>query len=297
VESSFTDNPSPATLLDQPKAAYPTIKQSWEILGTYLVVALGVGLFVYKLVSILSILRPVSGAIFTVLTEVALFLVIWRKSGGKQVSHIRLTGYELPWLYAALPVLALAQVVLLSLLAFIHLPNIAEASFRDLVKQPALALFVMCIAAPALEELVFRGIVLRGLLKNYAPWVAISQSALLFGLVHLNPALTVAAGFIGLLLGWLYYRTQSLWLCMAMHSLHNFLAFIRLSKTSLGDIETAKQLFGSDAGYGFALAVSALVVGLILWRIQQTTTPAKLEHALVVSESGVNSTETKASSV
>lgn len=221
---------------------------------------------------------------FTVLTEIALFLVLWRKAGGKQSNPIRLTGHELLWLYAVLPILVLANITVLTLVEFLHLPNIAEAAFRDLVKQPTLALFVMCVAAPVLEELIFRGIVLKGLLKNYSPWVAIGQSALLFGLIHINPVQIVGAGLIGLLLGWLYYRTRSLWLCMAGHSLNNLVAFLGMTNSSVSDVETANKLFGSNAGYALALVVSALTMGIIVWRVQQSTKPVMQEYAPVVSE-------------
>lgn len=45
----------------------------------------------------------------------------------------------------------------------------------------------MVIAAPVLEELIFRGMMLEGLLKKYSPVTSIIISSILFGVAHLNP--------------------------------------------------------------------------------------------------------------
>ena len=102
------------------------------------------------------------------------------------------------------------------------------------------------ILAPVAEEFVFRGGLLRTLLsmmrvrgwesgryvaptassasvaptrssasgeragRAWAPWLAIAFSALLFGVVHMNWAQGFHGFIMGLLLGWLYYRTGSM---------------------------------------------------------------------------------------
>ena len=60
--------------------------------------------------------------------------------------------------------------------------------FADLIGQSSFFSFLsIVIAAPILEELIFRGIILDGLLKKYSPINSILISSVLFGLVHLNP--------------------------------------------------------------------------------------------------------------
>lgn len=51
------------------------------------------------------------------------------------------------------------------------------------------------IIAPLTEEWVFRGLILRGLLGRWRPAAAIAVSALLFALIHFNPAHTSSTGF------------------------------------------------------------------------------------------------------
>lgn len=46
-------------------------------------------------------------------------------------------------------------------------------------------------------------------------------SALIFGIVHGNPVQMFFASILGLVLGWVYYRTGSLLPCMLMHFINN----------------------------------------------------------------------------
>lgn len=86
---------------------------------------------------------------------------------------------------------------------------------------------VVCIFAPLVEELVFRGAVLRVMLEGSSRhWGPIAISALLFALVHANPAQIPHAFALGLLLGWMYYRTGSVIPGIMMHWVNNTLAYV-----------------------------------------------------------------------
>lgn len=85
------------------------------------------------------------------------------------------------------------------------------------------------VLAPVAEEMVFRGAILRTLLKlfdNRWHWIAILISALLFGLIHGNDAQFVHALLIGLLLGWTYYRTDSIIPGIVLHWVNNTVAYV-----------------------------------------------------------------------
>ena len=79
-----------------------------------------------------------------------------------------------------------------------------------------------CILAPLCEEFLCRGIILRGILVTTAsPRKAIFWSAFIFAFIHLNPWQAIPAFLIGLLFGWIYYRTGSLWATIFLHCLNN----------------------------------------------------------------------------
>ncbi|MBC5630982.1 CPBP family intramembrane metalloprotease [Clostridium sp. NSJ-6] len=80
-----------------------------------------------------------------------------------------------------------------------------------------------CIIAPIFEEILYRGVLLNGLLKKYNYKKAIIYSALIFGIAHMNLPQGVNAFFLGVIIGLAYYYTRSIYLCMAMHFINNFL--------------------------------------------------------------------------
>ncbi|QKG58965.1 CPBP family intramembrane metalloprotease [Hymenobacter sp. BRD128] len=144
---------------------------------------------------------------------------------------------------------------------------------------PVLSLFFGCLLAPVLEEILFRGLLLRGLLRNYSPVVAIGQSALLFGVFHLNPAQSLFALLMGLMLGWLYYRTQSLALCIALHALNNLLSFSSMMYNGTALNEAAQHRILSSNSFLLTLLVAGLLMGGLLWWINRITSPAPAELA------------------
>ena len=85
---------------------------------------------------------------------------------------------------------------------------------------------VTAIFAPIFEEWMCRGVVLRGLLTKMKPVWAIVISALFFALIHLNPWQALNAFIIGLVMGYVYYRTGSLLLTMLIHFVNNGTAVI-----------------------------------------------------------------------
>ena len=84
----------------------------------------------------------------------------------------------------------------------------------------ASAAWVLLIAiAPGIaEELVYRGLLQRGLLQRWSPAAAILTSTLLFALVHGQPTAMVFIVPIGLWFGVVVWRTGSVWPTILMHA-------------------------------------------------------------------------------
>lgn len=107
-----------------------------------------------------------------------------------------------------------------------QLPNLLADQF-DMILKDRWGYLAVGLLAPVAEEIVFRGAILKSLLQwNKRHWLGISVSALLFALVHGNPAQMPHAFLVGLLLGWMYYRTGSLVPCVAYHWVNNTIAYI-----------------------------------------------------------------------
>ena len=99
----------------------------------------------------------------------------------------------------------------------------------DVVRHP-FTLFTTSVIAPITEEVIFRGALLRRMLQSskFSPWLAIVCSALLFSVGHVFSVMIINALFIGLLFGWLYYKTRSLLLTISLHLVNNILYSIVL---------------------------------------------------------------------
>lgn len=109
-----------------------------------------------------------------------------------------------------------------------EMPEQMMKMFEEVMKKP-IGYVVIGILAPFAEEVVFRGAILRkllGMMDEKRHWVAITISALVFGLVHLNIPQGIHAFLIGLLLGWMYYRTRSILPGILFHWVNNSVAFI-----------------------------------------------------------------------
>ena len=77
------------------------------------------------------------------------------------------------------------------------------------------------ILAPFAEELFFRAVIYRWLRDQWGMWPAILVSSLVFGIVHVDPAVGAAAAVLGVLLAWIYERSDSLWAPVVVHILNN----------------------------------------------------------------------------
>jgi membrane protease YdiL (CAAX protease family) len=80
----------------------------------------------------------------------------------------------------------------------------------------------VALYSPAVQELIFRGLVLTALLQRMDSRIAIAVSAVLFALVHAPDVTSIATALpFGFLAGWLFVRSRSLWTPIVSHVLIN----------------------------------------------------------------------------
>lgn len=97
------------------------------------------------------------------------------------------------------------------------------------------------ILAPVLEEIIFRGILLRGLLTRYSSALSIVLSSLLFALIHINMTQITPAFLLGLLFGLIFVKTHSLIFTIILHFWANAISWI----CTYGEIRNIFQIFTS----------------------------------------------------
>lgn len=138
------------------------------------------------------------------------------------------------------------------------IPNIMEQSFDVIISSWA-GILAVAVAGPILEELLFRGAVEKLLLQQYAPGKAILFSALIFGVFHINPAQIVPAFLMGLMLGWMYYKTASLIPCIVVHILNNSLSVYLM--IHYPDVKEVDELVTGPTYWIISLVAIGLLVG------------------------------------
>jgi membrane protease YdiL (CAAX protease family) len=95
------------------------------------------------------------------------------------------------------------------------------------------SIIVMGIIPGLMEEMFFRGLVLDGLNRNYTKRRAIIISALLFGVIHLNPWQFYSGFIVGLISAWICLNTNSILLSIFIHFFNNTLYTITVKYRDL----------------------------------------------------------------
>lgn len=89
----------------------------------------------------------------------------------------------------------------------------------------AINLFAIAVLPALLEEMIYRGYILRTL-RPYGNWFAVIISSLLFSLMHGNLRQIPFAFIVGLVLGLLYVVTDNIWLPIAVHFTNNAISVL-----------------------------------------------------------------------
>jgi hypothetical protein len=92
----------------------------------------------------------------------------------------------------------------------------------------ALALLLVAVLVPILEELVFRGFILGGLTRHLSFGWANTLQACLFAILHFDFTHVAFYVSLGLVAGWLVRRTRGLGASIALHVLNNAIATVWL---------------------------------------------------------------------
>lgn len=160
----------------------------------------------------------------TLLTgQIMMGIYLW-KAGYISTQKSTWSPVSVPYLLGSALAILTCGFLLSALMGLLDwIPNIMEQSF-DILQSGWGGILTIVIIGPVLEELLFRGAITKALLQQYDPPKAIFISALLFGIIHINPAQIIPAFLIGILLAWTYYKTGSLIPGIFMHILNNSLS-------------------------------------------------------------------------
>ena len=145
------------------------------------------------------------------------------------------------------------------------MPEWLEATMKELLHAPFwITLISVSVFAPLFEEWLCRGIVLRSLLTKYSPATAIIVSAVFFAIIHFNPWQAIPAFILGLLFGYVYYKTGSLKLTMLMHCANNTMAAVFSRIPTFEEAKSFIDVMNPWTYAGIFICSAAFVVAAII---------------------------------
>ena len=211
-------------------------------------------------------MSAVSYALSMGLTIVGVLIYRALRRGEGKLFSLSLKGFN--------PILILWGFVLVLITGIVIEPvlNLFPESFLELLNQMGAkggwSVLMLVVLAPIMEEVLFRGILLESVRSKYSSGRAIVVSALMFGVIHIIPQQVVNAFVIGLILGYIYVRTESLWPVIIIHALNNAMAYVVMQWSDGANI-TVRSLIENDTIYAVVYGASLMlfaVSGYMVWR-------------------------------
>lgn len=127
-----------------------------------------------------------------------------------------------------------------------------------------------CCVAGFAEELLFRGVIQSGF-KKWGIKVAVGFSALIFMIMHGSVLQTVHQFIIGVVIGYIFYKTNNLWIGVIIHFFNNFIPvtevylLTELAKSGgSGASDSVTEWVVEPAGYG-SILIEFIIALVVAW--------------------------------
>lgn len=187
-----------------------------------------------------------------------ILLCLWKFNGKKIISHScsNFSTAYVPYII----ILGICTYFPIGVIEdIICLPDYLMDDFEKSVFNPY-EILLICLIGPFVEELLFRGVVLKRLLiyMNNV-YSAIISSAVLFALFHVNPAQIPGALILGLITGYIVYRTKSIFYSFFVHAIYNSLCCLQYF--AIGYESKTIDLVNGNWYIYLLLAISSLGIG------------------------------------
>ncbi|MDR0560831.1 MAG: CPBP family intramembrane metalloprotease [Prevotellaceae bacterium] len=250
---------------------YPNLKQMWEVFGIFIIINFGLEFIKYVLDHVFKIASfpPETGEWlgFLIYFMSMFFTALYVKNASQSTDFDY--GFAIAkspvQLFLILAVISPALIIINGSIAdIIPMPKFIEESFISMIRPNFPSFLTVVIAAPVMEELLCKGIILRGLIHNMSANKAILWSALFFAILHMNPWQGIPAFIIGLISGWIFWKTKSVIPCIFLHLMNNGVGFIFLLLLN-NPLMSMSDIF--NVYYPHVLVLSAAILSACLYVI------------------------------
>lgn len=152
----------------------------------------------------------------------------WKDFGINKISFRRIVKFvALGWLWVIVFNFLLAAAVMLlnrAIPGFLGQEPVAPL-FGKTAADTVIAVAVLVVIAPVVEEIFFRGFILNGLLSRFSAFTSSAVSAVFFAAVHFEFQSIGIIVFLAFVLNWIFLKSRSLWPCIVFHMFNNAFAF------------------------------------------------------------------------
>lgn len=213
------------------------------------------------------------------------------------ISRIVFTKGVKPWIAPLLGIVVLLisfsfGIMWLQMLALLQVAPWLVDLFLEPIPLPdnplylVLTAIVLSVIGPIAEEFMFRGVLLKRLIRKTSMWGGVLISSLLFGILHAD---IVGAFLFGVIASLLYLRTGNLLLPILLHIFNNTIAvmlmFLPPDQPKWFAIVESSDIYENAAVYGVLLAISSLAMAWVIFRLakgfRRKEEPHEDEHLAV----------------
>lgn len=193
--------------------------------------------------------------------------IVWlrHRAGCGTAIHLGLRHTNLPMILWGVVLVMASGVVIEPLLGLF--PTEAYDNVQQTIGLGGWAILSTIVAAPILEEILFRGLIFESCAERWGRGVGLIVSALLFGVIHIVPVQVINAFVVGLILGYVYLRTRSLLSVIIIHAINNAVAYATMALFGNAANVTLRDVVPTDWLYWVIYGLSVLVCLWAMWRM------------------------------
>lgn len=233
----------------------------------YLVLGLGVLIWGTSLPDI-GVRYVVGIAVEAALAVGALLFMRLGKLSLRETLRWRWPGWPLVGLGAALaPGLWMIGVMLnlITTVVFGYTTPVPPSMFPRSIIEALLLLVSTVIVAPLCEEIIFRGYVQRAY-ERRSPWIGIAVGGVIFALYHLRFQGAMALVPVAFALGFVAWRSDSLFPSIVLHAAYNSIATVILIASSFLPMPVVSAVILALVCLGFFMVPVTVVLLWLVWR-------------------------------
>jgi uncharacterized protein len=201
---------------------------------------------------------------FVLIALPVLLYVILKKSSLKQELRFNRLGFMNAFLVTLIFVCGYPVAVFVGIIG-----NLFVSLFGKLIQSPIpfaesfgeyfVLLMIVAGSAGICEEILFRGLVMRGY-EKLGKWPSIIFTAVLFSMLHINIQNILGPLLLGIVLGYVVYTTNSILAGMLGHFVNNAIS-VSISYGLMRLVPFAKDAAAQD------LSQALMIQGLIIWAV------------------------------